>query len=751
MASILVKKANTQKNINGTDIPNDNPQLKANAPGNGTGNGTGKVTSNGTGNGGAKGSGNGGAKGSGNGGAKGSGNGGANGAGNGIGKTNGSGNGIGNGNKSQKKITLPNVYKTNKPVASQVVQPEPGKIEEKEDLEIEETDKVDENEDEAKMSEPERRLSQVIKNLKTNQAPVNVIEEKQIEDEDEEVEESIAKIVEDVKSQRQAITPPSKVNEAGGPVQEAAKSQKGPSEIGVDVEKSKVCPPCKKEVIIAFPIPFVERRVNIVNEEEIFDQFTDHQLNRIGFDRNIPDIMIYPRKRKIELLLSDPNRDELDRNSSLDDLDVGDLLYIAGMEKIPVHLISDRYNTRRVLVALIMYQRKRSDLVSTNILTDDDLRTIIQVIEVCKDIKYSWIVCRKDLENIYYTGTFPKYNENFLTRWRRYEGLRILPHQFLQSLSFQLDSSVLTMTPNENYIIARLIDLPENPFETIHSKDRRMDVECLKYKYGIVVPMTWDSMDYVGLNGSDYPFKKTTSPFLIEKLLSMGSNEQRRKYLELYNDVELFVEIKNYVPYQSRRELIDNILTLFDESEQIYFVSLLPNCENKIYYGNYLQSEVFDIDRLVKKLDFLTTQNYPLSDKVIILKKMRQLQNLLLSRNMMTPKIANSLSRLICTYEGIPDAHIYFCQFLLLAPEQIALIRKHFYQKFYYTQTRNSLYLPIIPSDFVKGLPRLCNVNVPNPSNKIEQYAQDSLDDLYQTIAYMKLFFGYVPHSIKNL
>ena len=269
-------------------------------------------------------------------------------------------------------------------------------------------------------------------------------------------------------------------------------------------------------------------------------------------------------------------------------------------------------------------------------------------------------------------------------------------------------------------------------------------------KYGIVVPRTWNVLDYLGLNGRFYPLVPPDEPFVVEKLITIGTKNQQREYLSKYNDIILFTEIKNYVPYNSRPELIDSMLALFDSTESIYFVSLLPQLQGKIYYGNYTRSEVYSAETLAAKLDFLTTQKYPLEDKLAILKKTRQLQNLLLSRNMMVPVLAASISRLITTYEGIPDAQPIFYYFLLLPQQDISKIRKIMYQSFYYSQTRNSLYLPMPSSDFVKILPKLCNVNHSIPKMD-DKSIHDSNEELYQTIAYMRLFFGYVPHSIRNI
>ena len=489
---------------------------------------------------------------------------------------------------------------------------------------------------------------------------------------------------------------------------------------------------------------------SFVAEQKFLTIFTDDQLNRIGLDRNIPDVVIYPRERKIQMILSDPYRLMYDLTGKLEDMTLGDLLYLAAKENIMVNLIPDRFNVRRILVSLILFQRKRSDLIQYDLLTDDDLRTIVYVIENNGDIHYSWILKRCDLEKILDTGSFPKLNDEFLSRWKRYEVLKILPQTFLQSDSFQIPSSDLAMTPTDNYMIARLIDLSSNPFENIYARDRNMDPDILKAKYGIVVPRTWNVLDYLGLNGRFFPMKNPNEQFSAEKLITIGTREGQRDYLNQYDDMAIFAEIKNYIPYSSRPELIENVLTLFDSTENIYFVSLLPQLQGKIYYGNYKQSTVYTPESLSSKLEFLTTQNYPLEDKLVILRKVRQLQNLLQSRNMITPLLASSISRLVTTYESNPDAQPYYYYFMLLPQSEVANVRKIFYQRFYFAQTRNCLYTSVLKSDFVNNLPGLFNVNIYHP-NIQQKCVHDCGDDLYQTIAYMKLFFGYVPHSIRNL
>jgi hypothetical protein len=434
-------------------------------------------------------------------------------------------------------------------------------------------------------------------------------------------------------------------------------------------------------------------------------------------------------------------------NVPLNDMTTGDLLYVAGRENIQVQHLPDRYNVRRILVALILYQRKRSDLIQHNLLTDDDLRTIVNVIQAGNEVEYSWILKRCDLEKVIDTGNFPAYTKDFVPRWRRFEIMKILPQPFLQSISFQLASSDLAMVPTDNYIIARLIDLSENPFEAIYAKYRNVDREFLKGKYGLLVPRIWDSMDYIGLNGPFYPLTVPDEPFTVEKLLTISSKRGRMEYLNRYHDIVLLQEIKNYVPYNGRLDLIENILKIFDSTEDIYFACLVPQLQGKIYYGNYTRSEVYSPDTLAAKLDFLTTQNYPLEDKLEITKKTRQLITVLLNMNMMTPKLASSISKLITTYEENQDAQPYLYYFLLMDAKEIATIRKLFYQRFYYAQTRNCLYANKVESSFVNKLPKLYNINRMIPGTVVEK----SNDDLYDTIAYMKLFFGYIPHSIRNL
>jgi hypothetical protein len=504
------------------------------------------------------------------------------------------------------------------------------------------------------------------------------------------------------------------------------------------------CPPC------GFPVPYHRRTLN--QELALLEKFSDQQLNMIGCDRNIPDVFVQPRQRKIQMILADPFRKEMNPRSPLEDMTVGDLIYLAGREGVNVQRIPDRFNTRRILTALIQFQRKRCDLIQNNLLTDDDLRTIVYVLEGCNDIPYAWTLERRDLQNIMDTGKFPMCNDQFLIRWKRYETLNILPQNFLQSLAFQIPCSELSMVPTDQYMIARIIDVPENPFEHIYAKDRMIDIQMLKLHFGILVPPTWDALDYLALNGAHYPLKKQQEPLCLDKLLSIGTRKGRMEYLSLYNDVEILSTVKNYVPYESRREFLENILNLFDENEYTYFVSLIPELDGKIYYGNYMKSEVYNSELLSQSILYFSAQQYPLEDRICVLKKMRQLQNLLLSRQIMNPLLASSLSRLISNYEMTPDAYSLLNAFLSLPCSEICCIRKIFYQKFYYYQTRNILFIPILESDFLKALPKLGNINQPNPNSKSMQRVQESFqNELYQTIAYMRLFFGYVPHSTRNI
>jgi hypothetical protein len=496
-------------------------------------------------------------------------------------------------------------------------------------------------------------------------------------------------------------------------------------------KEEKECPPCQ---IIC---DNVMRKKTLSEEEKFLEKFTDNQLNRIGLDRNIPDVVVVPRHKKIQMILSDPKRLDFDYDQPLENMSVGDLLYVSGKEKLCVHRIPDRFNVRRILVNLIFFARKRPDLMCLTDLTDDDLRTIVHVLEYEKDVDYSWILERKDLEMLIQTGIYPYCNENFITRWRRYEILHVLPVPFIQSLSFQLPSSKLTMTPNEHYIVARLIDTPENPFEHIYAKYRICDPEFLKLKYGMIVPKTWNTMDYMALNGTNFPMGMCTQECLLEKLISLSSKQTRKEYIAEFTDLEIFNEIKSYVPYNTRDELIDNVANLFDEYEQIYFISFVPQYEGRIFYGNYIRSEYYTSDSLSRKLEYLITQDYPLEEKMEVCRITRQLQTLLLARNMMTQELAYSISRLITVYECILEAQGILFNFLMLSPEEIAVIRKILYQKYYYSQTRNSIYLSCETSDFLEKVPVIF------PSSNF-------LGELQQTVLMMKLFFGRIPHSIRN-
>jgi hypothetical protein len=496
-------------------------------------------------------------------------------------------------------------------------------------------------------------------------------------------------------------------------------------------KEEKECPPCQ---IIC---DNVMRKKTLSEEEKFLEKFTDNQLNRIGLDRNIPDVVVVPRHKKIQMILSDPKRLDFDYDQPLENMSVGDLLYVSGKEKLCVHRIPDRFNVRRILVNLIFFARKRPDLMCLTDLTDDDLRTIVHVLEYEKDVDYSWILERKDLEMLIQTGIYPYCNENFITRWRRYEILHVLPVPFIQSLSFQLPSSKLTMTPNEHYIVARLIDTPENPFEHIYAKYRICDPEFLKLKYGMIVPKTWNTMDYMALNGTNFPMGMCTQECLLEKLISLSSKQTRKEYIAEFTDLEIFNEIKSYVPYNTRDELIDNVANLFDEYEQIYFISFVPQYEGRIFYGNYIRSEYYTSDSLSRKLEYLITQDYPLEEKMEVCRITRQLQTLLLARNMMTQELAYSISRLITVYECILEAQGILFNFLMLSPEEIAVIRKILYQKYYYSQTRNSIYLSCETSDFLEEVPVIF------PSSNF-------LGELQQTVLMMKLFFGRIPHSIRN-
>ena len=499
----------------------------------------------------------------------------------------------------------------------------------------------------------------------------------------------------------------------------------------VKATTEKECPPCQ---IIC---DSVARKKTLSEEEKFLEKFTDFQLDRIGLDRNIPDVIVFPRHKKIQMILSDPMRLEFDYQQPLENMNIGDLLYVAGMEKLCVHRIPNRFNTRRVLVPLIQFARNAGDLICLNNLTDDDLRTIVYVLEFEKDVNYSWILLRRDLEMLIRSGVYPYCNEQFISRWRRYEILHVLPLPFIQSLSFQLPSAKLAMTPNEHYIVARLIDTPENPFEHLYAKTRICDPEFLKLKYGMVVPKTWNSMDYMALNGANFPMGQCVQECLLEKLISLSTKSTRKEYIAEFTDLEIFTEIKSFVPYNSRDELIDNVANLFDEFEKIYFISFVPCFEGRIFYGNYLKSEYYTPESLARKLDYFIVQDYPLEEKMEVCRVVRQLQTLLLARDMMTQGLAFSISRLITVYECIPEAQVLLFNFLMLSQEEIACVRKCLYQKYYYSQTRNCIYLPFEKSSFLDQIP----VIFPPTT---------TLEELPQTVLLMKLFFGRIPHSIRN-
>ena len=119
---------------------------------------------------------------------------------------------------------------------------------------------------------------------------------------------------------------------------------------------------------------------------------------------------------------------------------------------------------------------------------------------------------------------------------------------------------------------------------------------------------------------------------------------------------------------------------------------------------------------------------------------------------MMNPEIAIALSRIICNYEMTPDAYSLLYCFYQLPCHEICKIRRIFYQRYYYYQTRCSLFAPMCQSEFLNQLPKLTNVNISNPNNRNVKIIEDHFtNDLYQTIAYMRLFFGYVPHSTRNI
>jgi hypothetical protein len=512
------------------------------------------------------------------------------------------------------------------------------------------------------------------------------------------------------------------------------------------IKMNAECPAC------VAPIPSLIKKT-LSEEAKTLEKFTDQQLNIIGIHKNMPEVIISPKARKIQMILADPYKTALDYSLPLDLFNDGELLYVAANEKIPVQRIPDGFNTRRILVSLILYQRKRSDLIQNMILTDDDLRTIVHVIEGCGDTPYSFILPRLGLEEIIDTGIFPTCDADFLSRWQRYETLRILPPEFIQALSFQIPSNQIgNMSPTESYMIARLLDLPENPFELIYAKDRNWSRERIKKQYGILVPPTWRVLDYIALNGKDYPNYREYDEFLLEKLVSIPNDDCRRTYLERYNDVQIFSELKNYVPYNSRKELIDNVLTLMNENGEMYFYSLLPGFEDLILFGNYVESQQLTQQDLINKLDFISVQNYALEDRLSVLNQTRYLQTLLLNAPVntliMTPALAIALARAITNLEGKIDTEsnlrTYLEAFLVLEPQEIANVRKILYQKYYYARTRNSLFVSEkIQSDFYDMIPKLTNINVPNPDTLQNREAQQlHQDNLYQSISLFKLFFG---------
>jgi hypothetical protein len=94
----------------------------------------------------------------------------------------------------------------------------------------------------------------------------------------------------------------------------------------------------------------------------------------------------------------------------------------------------------------------------------------------------------------------------------------------------------------------------------------------------------------------------------------------------------------------------------------------------------------------------------------------------------------------------------YLKTFLDLPVQEIANLRKLLYQKYYYGLTRNSLYIPMTQSTFYNMVPMIGNINTPSPNTIAEKDAQQiNQDNLYQSIILFKLFYGYVPHSVKNL
>lgn len=520
------------------------------------------------------------------------------------------------------------------------------------------------------------------------------------------------------------------------------------------IKMNSECPAC------VAPIPLLKKTLS--EESKFLDQFTDQQLNIIGLDKNIPEVVISSRTRKIQLIIADPYKMPIDYSLALDAFNDGELLYVAANEKIPVQRIPDGFNTRRVLVALILYQRKRSDLIQNMMLTDDDLRTMVQVIEGCGETPYSFILPRAELEEIIDTGNFPTCNQDFLARWQRYETLRVLPPSYLESLSYQIPPKQIgNMSPNESYMIARLLDVPSNPFELRFAKERNFTRESIKNQYGILVPPTWLVLDYIALNGFEYPTYTEYDEFLMEKLVSIPTLDCKTKYVERFNDVQIFTELKNYVPYNSRNELIKNVLQMMNENGEVYFYSLIEGFENVIFFGNYIESQKLNERDIIDKLDFISVQPYSLEDRLEVLKQTRQLQTLLLNAPvpvssdpskqiiLLTPGVAAALARAITNLESNVSLRPYLEMFLQMDKTQIAITRKVLYQKYYYAQTRNSLYVSsLLKSEFYDSIPKVVNINTPNPNTIQNKEAQQlHQDNLYQSILLFKLFFGHIPHS----
>ena len=599
------------------------------------------------------------------------------------------------------------------------------------------------------------KLSEIAKNINPSNSslPTETAEQEPIEQENEIYEERQEPLSE---SGEQIVESSNEeVEESDEPVELRkliASLQKEPvtkvvSSCDAIIKMNSSCPAC------VAPIPLMKKTLS--EESKFLDQFTDQQLNIIGLDKNIPEVVISSRTRKIQLIIADPYKMPLDYSLPLDAFNDGELLYVAANEKIPVQRIPDGFNTRRVLVALILYQRKRSDLIQNMMLTDDDLRTIVHVIEECGETPYSFILPREELEEIVDTGNFPTCNQEFLTRWQRYETLRVLPPSYLESLSFQISPKQIgNMSPNESYMIARILDLPNNPFEIVFAKDRNFTRESMKNIQGILVPPTWLVLDYVALNGSQYPSYKEYDEFLMEKLVSIPTSDCKTKYLERFNDVQIFTELKNYVPYNSRKELIKNVLEMMDENGEVYFYSLIPGFEKVVFFGNYIESQKLTEKDIIDKLDFISVQPYALEDKLNVLKQTRQLQTLLLNApsgeiNLMTTNVAAALSRAITNLESNTNLRPYLEMFMEMDRNQIAILRKVLYQKYYYAQTRNSLYVSsLLKSEFYDSVPKILNINTPNPNTIQNREAQQlHQDSLYQSILLFKLLFGHIPHS----